>query len=488
MPNRLAVRLVLFLGIVAAASWTNAARADVFSNVAETAGYHLAYTFSIPNDSLGWNTTVIPYTTDNSANIADYSFSRVGYYLELAPTVNDPVQYVYASFDAGGFCSSAAKLGVPNTASGAFFQQNVANMNVASNVTDIVTGTGITTGNVEFWPSNYSQSNAAGVPNASDTTFDFGDGGAGTTAGHGSMQIHNHGAQQTLFAYNAWGGERRSELGIGNNPSGNPDWTFNTANIANYEVKNLQVVVGGPSRAPEHVLANAPELAGYTHVYTKALSTDDDYKTSAVDYDIDSSGTVADGSFDRVAYYLELDDQWICVSFDAEGFTDQADKIGIPDLASGEFYQQDVTNMNVASNVEGIVTGTGLSGGNIEFWATNYGTSNGANVPGASGSTYDFGDAYNSGDYGSMQIHNHEAGQTLFAYNAWGGTTRTSDLGIGNRSTDHPDWTFSGNAGSYTVKNLYIFVHPVPEPSSLALLLCGTLGLLAYRKHRAKRA
>lgn len=75
-------------------------------------------------------------------------------------------------------------------------------------------------------------------------TYDFGDGGAGTSAGHGSMQIHNYGAAQTLFAYNAWGtSQGYSALGIGNQPSGNPDWTFNTANIASFVSRTLQVLV-----------------------------------------------------------------------------------------------------------------------------------------------------------------------------------------------------------------------------------------------------
>ena len=64
------------------------------------------------------------------------------------------------------------------------------------------------------------------------------DGGSNTGAGHASMQIHNYGAGQTLFGYSAWGAVRTSELGIGNQPSGNPDWTFNTANISSDTTQN----------------------------------------------------------------------------------------------------------------------------------------------------------------------------------------------------------------------------------------------------------
>ena len=50
------------------------------------------------------------------------------------------------------------------------------------------------------------------VPGASGSTFDFGDGGSGTSNGHATMQVHNYGAGQTLFAYNAWGAARTSEI------------------------------------------------------------------------------------------------------------------------------------------------------------------------------------------------------------------------------------------------------------------------------------
>jgi len=71
------------------------------------------------------------------------------------------------------------------------------------------------------------------------------------------MQIHNYGAQQTLFAYNAWGAARTSELGIGNQPGGagtNTDWTFNTANIGRYDIRTLQILVLTAVPEPSTVL------------------------------------------------------------------------------------------------------------------------------------------------------------------------------------------------------------------------------------------
>jgi sialate O-acetylesterase len=59
--------------------------------------------------------------------------------------------------------------------------------------------------------------------------------------------------------------------------------------------------------------------------------------------------------------------------------------------------------------------------------------------------------------YGSMQVHNHDARQTLFALNLWVAGTQ-ADIGIGNNPKDNPDWTFSKNAGSYPTKRLRILV------------------------------
>jgi sialate O-acetylesterase len=166
--------------------------------------------------------------------------------------------------------------------------------------------------------------------------------------------------------------------------------------------------------------------------------------------------------FDRIAYFLELqaadgNTQYLYVSMDA--FTDSLNKIGIPTVASGARFQQNVANLNVYSNVRGLVTGTNLSGGNLEFWPSNYGPENSANVPNASGQVWDFGDAPAElpDGYGSMQVHNHDAKQTLFAVNHWR-EGKSADLGIGNQATGNPDWTFAANAGNWPVKRLRVLV------------------------------
>ena len=81
-------------------------------------------------------------------------------------------------------------------------------------------------------------------------------------------------------------------------------------------------------------------------------------------------------------------------------------------------------------------------------------------VPGASNTLFDWGDTPVAGDYGSMQIHNVPAGQTLLSFNRWGGTGGAADVGIGNNPVDDPDWTLSGLAPVYPIKAIQVFVKP----------------------------
>jgi len=231
----------------------SAAQGGVFDNVPEAAGYSLVYDLPIPTTGATFNSTGVPYLVDNAAAIDDYSFSRIGYYLELAANAADPVQYVYASFDAIGFSAKANKLGVPAASTGEFYQQKVTNMNVVSNVAGIATGTGLTTGNVEFWSSNYGTATGLAGIGGDGATFDYND--TPTAAGNQrTMQIHNHGTgtnlPQTIFGFSDWGGNgpgANVELGIGTNTgAGHPDWTFSDTG-ANWAIKTLQIVVGGTS-------------------------------------------------------------------------------------------------------------------------------------------------------------------------------------------------------------------------------------------------
>ena len=200
-----------------------------------------------------------------------------------------------------------------------------------------------------------------------------------------------------------------------------------------------------------------PEAKEYRLVYDLDLSR----LGPSITYAVNDSVKVRQ-PFDRIAYFLELqkadgNTEYAYVSMDA--FTDSIEKIGVPTFQSGARFQQNVANLNIYSNVKGVVTGTGLAGGNIEFWPDNYGPANAANVPNASGQVFDFGDERNGPEdgYGSMQVHNHDAKQTVFALNHWR-EGNGADVGIGSQATGNPDWTFAGNAGSYVSKRLRVLV------------------------------
>jgi autotransporter-associated beta strand protein len=220
----------------------------LLANVPEAAGYTMVYEFPIPASGPGWAANLVtnPYTYNASASIAPGSFDRVAYYMELVKA-SGQTQWVYVSMSS--FTTNATRLGIPRNyilRHNAYDTSNPSNATIRSNVSGITPGDGINTVNLEFWPSNYGGGNDYGVPGASSATYDCGDGGALSTAGHASMQIHNYGAGQTLFGYNQWGNSGGSNLGIGNCPTptnGGIDWTFDSANINTFSVRTLQILV-----------------------------------------------------------------------------------------------------------------------------------------------------------------------------------------------------------------------------------------------------
>lgn len=201
--------------------------------VPEAKQYQLVYDLDL--NTLGHD---IHYSEDHHLDIHQ-AFDRVAYSLELEDT-NDAPQFVFVSMDA--FTDDLSKIGVPTATSHAHFQQNVESLDVFSNVRGITTGTNLPGGNIEFWPNNYGPANSAGVPHASNETFDFGDQPTDPEDGYGSMQVHNHDARQTIFALNHWSEGGHADVGIGNHHTANPDWTF-AGNAASYPHKRLRIFV-----------------------------------------------------------------------------------------------------------------------------------------------------------------------------------------------------------------------------------------------------
>lgn len=235
-----------------------------------------------------------------------------------------------------------------------------------------------------------------------------------------------------------------------------------------------------PARADVFTNVPAGELTDYQLVYDWNIpDSSSGWNTAAVPYTTNNAASIIAGSYDRVAYYVQLDNTWVYASFNATGFLTDPTKLGVPGRnatnGTGVVSNMAVASMNVYSNVGTITTGTGITGGKLEFWGRDY--SIGAN------GVFDHDDTVSTNttsNHGSMQIHNTAVPQTLFGYSAWG-TARDSELGIGpgpntggNGSGPEPDWTFNNaNNDLYTTQRMQILVH-VPEPAA-----AGTIGLLA---------
>ncbi len=178
----------------------------------------------------------------------------------------------------------------------------------------------------------------------------------------------------------------------------------------------------------------------------------------SITYKVNKSREII-GNVKKIGYALILNGKdYVFVTMDP--FTKDLKKIGVPVKASGARFQLKINNMTVKSNVAGVKNGTFATGGNIEFWDCNYQPSNAAKIPGASGTTYDFGDRYDgnrSPGYGCMQVHNYSAKQTVFAFNNFS-VGHNCDLGIGNSPKGNPDWTFSQSASKCKSAMLYILV------------------------------
>jgi peptidoglycan hydrolase-like protein with peptidoglycan-binding domain len=191
-----------------------------------------------------------------------------------------------------------------------------------------------------------------------------------------------------------------------------------------------------PAGVAEHVPAEL--RAGYVPLYalnvpvTKGVNW-----RNRVPYYLDATRSLPDGA-ERVAYYFEqvkkdgTGTNFVWVSFDA--WTDDLAKFGVPANDSIGFGQKWVTNQDVFSNVDGVVNGTGMDGGFLEFWPHNYGGSNVNHIPYASDSTCDWGDGLTGGAttwHACMQVHNVTNRQTIFGISNFNGSNTSQPVGAG---------------------------------------------------------
>jgi sialate O-acetylesterase len=197
------------------------APAEVTALAPEAANYQLVYQLDLRSGKAGSNVKM-DYAVDYSSTLPG-RLKRIGYLVKLVDQAGK-TSFVWTSMRP--FTPQFRWIGVPTAELDQVFQQPVFDLEVKSNVEGVKNGR-FERGNIEYWFSNYSGPNSAGVPGASDSAVDFGDRpDPARKPGYGSMQVHNTGEKQTVFAYNRWIAGPAAEIGIGNAPSGQPDWTF----------------------------------------------------------------------------------------------------------------------------------------------------------------------------------------------------------------------------------------------------------------------
>jgi hypothetical protein len=120
------------------------------------------------------------------------------------------------------FTPAVRSVGVPYNQT---IQTPVYNLNVYAGGATVTTGTSIASGNIEFWDQRSLTTGSLGL-GGNDALNDFDDAPNLPAGSGGSMQVHNTGAQETILAYNNWDSANNvDDVGIGNSPAGNPDWT-----------------------------------------------------------------------------------------------------------------------------------------------------------------------------------------------------------------------------------------------------------------------
>ena len=151
----------------------------------------------------------IPYTVDKKAALGSAAVTRLAYRLQ------NNGQYAWASFPAW---SGSYDVPTGGSAGNTFTnRRDVTNMNVISNAGNVTNVTN-TSGTLEIWPSNYG-TGSGGV-------YDGNDDGYTTDPGYGCFQVFNSSINQCVFAWNRHGNNETQDVGFGNAPGQNPDWTF----------------------------------------------------------------------------------------------------------------------------------------------------------------------------------------------------------------------------------------------------------------------
>lgn len=265
-------------------------------------------------------------------------------------------------------------------------------------------------------------------------------------------------------------------------------YTINSLTPAtNYYVRMSAIGTGGTS----------PYGYPWTKIYSTSTAT---RSGTSIVYDTgyglnagDSASVLAAASFTRVKYRLQVDlnsvtnyaeadmKKWDTATVNA---TDHYSgsvaatianlRIPSPEAANQFIIDANTQDLNVVSSNSGL----NISGaiGRLEIWPFDYVAGNSGLTPAGSPSTYDYDDSpsIDGSYYGSFQVHDVTSLRTILAWNDPGSVP---DVGIGNNTGTHPDWTFQANYTiSSSINNFHLYIY-VNIPSAPLALLTTTVSL-----------
>jgi len=178
--------------------------------------------------------SIINYSVNKLDTVGSTKPQRIAYYMQNG---KNPNNFAWASFNSW---KDIINYDVPtgDSESNVFVnQRDINNLNVISNVDSIFKGkdnvidlgnsvkqiSGLK-GRLEIWSNDYVTTKNNISTGGNDNDYDTNDTPINPVNGYGSFQVHDLTNNQTILAWNRHN-DPRPNIGFGNKPSGNPDWT-----------------------------------------------------------------------------------------------------------------------------------------------------------------------------------------------------------------------------------------------------------------------
>ena len=241
---------------------------------------------------------------------------------------------------------------------------------------------------------------------------------------------------------------------------GNNTITFNTLSNGTYSNCTIKITDADGNDSNTLTIPAFTVQATLVQTFVIYETTTPTRSGNNIVYSLDNSSSYSDSDIQadgvKIGYRMELNyngtDYYAEVFFNAWDNITQT-SLQFPTVLNGNVIQLTVDNMSVSSNYP-TVTNTSSTIGRLEIWPYNYSAAASSTI-GGSNSEYDFDDTHTgNSSYGSMQVHNLSAAQTVLAWNKHGDSN--PDIGLGNNPASsgnniHSDWTFSSTSSLGTL-------------------------------------